>query len=316
MFADPRVREALAAMFDFEWINANLYAGAFRRSQGFFDDSELSSIGRPGLGARARAARAVPRRGARRGVGRALARDDRPTARAGTARWRDAPSTSSTARAMPSKTGASSMPTVRRSPSKSPSRIARRSALRSPTPATSARIGVTASVRLVDEVQFQRRRTRFRLRRHAGNLDRLALARQRAARPMGLGVGQRRGRLQHGGRRLAGDRRDDRCHCSPPKADEDFVAAARALDRILISGFYIVPLFYAPEQWIAYSSKLGRPGGHPSVRRRSRGVVAAQALRPLRPSAACGRRRAAPASGDPERLRSTARRADEIGRTA
>src|SRR5260370_23578803 len=40
---------------------------------------------------------------------------------------------------------------------------------------------------------------------------------------------------------------------------EDFVAAARALDRVLISGFYIVPLFYAPEQWIAYSAKLGRP---------------------------------------------------------
>jgi peptide/nickel transport system substrate-binding protein len=33
----------------------------------------------------------------------------------------------------------------------------------------------------------------------------------------------------------------------------------RALDRVLISGFYIVPLFYAPEQWIAYSARLGRP---------------------------------------------------------
>src|SRR5208283_4964368 len=47
MFADPRVREALASMFDFEWINANLYAGAYKRSEGFFDDSDLSSIGRP-----------------------------------------------------------------------------------------------------------------------------------------------------------------------------------------------------------------------------------------------------------------------------
>ena len=46
-FADVRVREALASMFDFEWINANLFAGAYKRSEGFFDDSELSSIGRP-----------------------------------------------------------------------------------------------------------------------------------------------------------------------------------------------------------------------------------------------------------------------------
>ena len=35
--------------------------------------------------------------------------------------------------------------------------------------------------------------------------------------------------------------------------------AARALDRVLLSGFYIVPLFYAPDQWIAYSARLGRP---------------------------------------------------------
>jgi len=43
------------------------------------------------------------------------------------------------------------------------------------------------------------------------------------------------------------------------RSQEDFVAAARALDRLLISGSYIVPLFYAPQQWIAYSRKLGRP---------------------------------------------------------
>ena len=43
------------------------------------------------------------------------------------------------------------------------------------------------------------------------------------------------------------------------ETSEDFVAAVRALDRVLISGFYIVPLYYAPETWIAYSSKLGRP---------------------------------------------------------
>jgi peptide/nickel transport system substrate-binding protein len=45
--------------------------------------------------------------------------------------------------------------------------------------------------------------------------------------------------------------------------NEDFVAAVRALDRLLISGFYIVPLYYAPEQWIAYSAKLGRPENTP-----------------------------------------------------
>ena len=40
---------------------------------------------------------------------------------------------------------------------------------------------------------------------------------------------------------------------------DDFVAATRALDRVLLSGFYIVPLYYAPDQWIAYAARLGRP---------------------------------------------------------
>ena len=47
LFADPRAREGVATMFDFEWINANLYAGVYKRSKSFFDDSELSAAGRP-----------------------------------------------------------------------------------------------------------------------------------------------------------------------------------------------------------------------------------------------------------------------------
>ena len=43
------------------------------------------------------------------------------------------------------------------------------------------------------------------------------------------------------------------------ESEEDFIAAARALDRALISGFYIAPLYYAREEWIAYSAALGRP---------------------------------------------------------
>jgi peptide/nickel transport system substrate-binding protein len=37
------------------------------------------------------------------------------------------------------------------------------------------------------------------------------------------------------------------------------VAAARALDRVLISGFYVVPLFYPPEHWVARWTTLAHP---------------------------------------------------------
>ena len=40
---------------------------------------------------------------------------------------------------------------------------------------------------------------------------------------------------------------------------EDFVAAVRALDRMLISGHFVVPLFYLPEQWVAHWSRLAHP---------------------------------------------------------
>jgi len=39
----------------------------------------------------------------------------------------------------------------------------------------------------------------------------------------------------------------------------DFVAAVRGLDRVLISGFYVIPLFYLPAQWVARWTTVGRP---------------------------------------------------------
>lgn len=46
-FADRNVRKALRMLFDFEWVNRNLYFGLYKRTAGYWDNSELSSIGRP-----------------------------------------------------------------------------------------------------------------------------------------------------------------------------------------------------------------------------------------------------------------------------
>jgi peptide/nickel transport system substrate-binding protein len=40
---------------------------------------------------------------------------------------------------------------------------------------------------------------------------------------------------------------------------DDFVAAVRSLDRMLMSGFYVVPLFYLPDQWVARWAYIRRP---------------------------------------------------------
>ncbi len=47
LFKDPRVRQALAHAFDFEWSNKTLFYGQYTRTNSFFDNSELASTGLP-----------------------------------------------------------------------------------------------------------------------------------------------------------------------------------------------------------------------------------------------------------------------------
>jgi peptide/nickel transport system substrate-binding protein len=256
-FADPRVREALAAMFDFEWINANLYAGAYKRSEGFFDDSELSSIGRPAT-AREKALLA-PYPGAVRadvmdGTWRAPVSDgsgrDRTLARRAIELLQSAGYALKDGRLIGRDGAPLDFEIVVKTREEERLALAYARNL--------ARIGVSADVRLVDEVQFQRRRTRFDFDMAPGTWT--------ASPSPG---NEQRGRWSsaaanaEGAYNIAGAASPaiDAMIAAILAADasDDFVAAVRALDRLLISGFYIVPFYYSPEQWIAYSAKLGRP---------------------------------------------------------
>jgi peptide/nickel transport system substrate-binding protein len=260
-FADPRVREALASMFDFEWINANLYAGAYKRSEGFFDDSVLSSIGRPASD-RERALLA-PFRGAVRqdvmeGRWRAPISDggghDRAIARQAIDELTSAGYALSAGQLVDKRGAPLAFEITVKNREEERLALAYARNL--------ARIGVIANVRLVDEVQFQRRRTEF-------DFD-MMLGTWTASPSPGNEQRSRWGSASanaEGAYNIAG--------VTSPAVDamiaailsaessDDFVAAVRALDRVLISGFYIVPLYYAPQQWIAYSSKLGRPNATP-----------------------------------------------------
>ncbi len=257
LFADSGVREALASMFDFEWINANLFAGAYRRSEGFFDDSELSSIGRPATQRERELLRPFPgavREDVLEGRWRAPVSDgtgrDRAIARRAIDQLESAGYRLREGRLVDGRgTPLAFEITVK-------NREEERLALAYSR--NLARIGVAANVRLVDEVQFQRRRTRF-------DFD-VMLGTWTASPSPG---NEQRGRWGSASANAEGAY--NICGVASPavdamiasilaaKSNEDFVAAVRALDRVLISGFYIAPLYYAPEQWIAYSAKLGRP---------------------------------------------------------
>jgi peptide/nickel transport system substrate-binding protein len=256
-FVEVRVREALASMFDFEWINANLYGGAYKRSEGFFDDSDLSSIGRP-ASARERALLA-PFPGAVRddvmdGLWRAPVSDgsgrDRRIARDAIDQLARAGYVLVDGRLVDAHGAPLAFEILVKNRDEERLALAYARNL--------GRIGVAANVRLVDEVQFQRRRTGFDFDMMIGTWT--------ASPSPG---NEQRGRWSSAAANAEGAYNISGV-ASPAidamiaailaaESNEDFVAAVRALDRLLISGFYIAPLYYAPEQWIAYSAKLGRP---------------------------------------------------------
>jgi len=47
-FADRRVRQAFNLAFDFEWMNKNIFFGQYVRTDSFFEGSELEAVGLPG----------------------------------------------------------------------------------------------------------------------------------------------------------------------------------------------------------------------------------------------------------------------------
>jgi microcin C transport system substrate-binding protein len=47
LFQDPKLRDALTYLFDFEWTNKNLFYGAYTRSRSYFSNSDLAATGTP-----------------------------------------------------------------------------------------------------------------------------------------------------------------------------------------------------------------------------------------------------------------------------
>ncbi|WPP01478.1 extracellular solute-binding protein [Pseudomonas sp. HR96] len=48
VFQDPRVREALSLLLDFEWTNKQLFNGAYTRTDSYFENSDMAASGLPG----------------------------------------------------------------------------------------------------------------------------------------------------------------------------------------------------------------------------------------------------------------------------
>jgi peptide/nickel transport system substrate-binding protein len=259
VFADPAVRAALADLFDFEWVNHNLYYDAYVRSAGYFNDSELSSIGRPADERETALLAPYP------GVVRADVMDGtyRPTVSDGSGADRKVLRAAlSTLQGAGYELDASNVlvNTATGKPlafeilvtTKEDERLALA------YQRTLGRIGITATIRNVDSAQFQQRRQTF-------DFDMTRMSWAASLSPgneqnfrWSQAAADTEGSFNLPGAKLeAIDAMIEAMLAAPTR--EDFVAAVRALDRILISGDYVVPLFYLPESWIARWTTVARP---------------------------------------------------------
>ncbi len=123
-------------------------------------------------------------------------------------------------------------------------------------------IGIKADVRVVDSAQFAAIQTSY-------DFDMIPVTWFNSLSPgneQKLYFGSS-GRTTEGTRNYPGiadpniDRAIDAMLTATSK--EDFQAAVRAEDRLLVSGFYIVPFYDKGGQWVARWSYIGRPEQQP-----------------------------------------------------
>lgn len=261
IFADGRVREALAMAFDFEWANANLFSNAYRRTYGYYSGSELSSQGRAAdaaelalLGHAAKALRpdmldgsyALP-------VSDGSGRDRKLLRRAvdllAQAGWTVKDT------GLVNEAGEPFAFTIAVQ-NKDQEKIALH------YQRTLRQIGIAADVRIVDSAQFASIQSTY-------DYDMIPATWFNSLSP---GNEQKfyygsEGRTVEGTRNYPGiaDPAVDKAIAALLTADgrEDFVTAVRALDRLLVAGFYIVPFYDAGGQWVARWKRIGRPDAQP-----------------------------------------------------
>jgi peptide/nickel transport system substrate-binding protein len=258
IFADIRVRQAIALLFDFEWINRDFFYNLYRRSASFFDDSELSAYHRP-ADQKERALLAPYPDAVRADV---LDGTWSPPVTDGSGRDRAA---LRQALALLRAAGYElNGTTLRQVASGRPfafeimvtSRDDERLALAFAS--NLARAGIDAQVRLVDAVQYEERQSSFDFDMIEYRWDESLSPGNEQSFYWGAAAADEQGSRNYMGAKSAAV---DAMIAAMlrARARADFVAAVRALDRVLISGCYVVPLFYLPEQWVARWARIQHP---------------------------------------------------------
>jgi peptide/nickel transport system substrate-binding protein len=260
VFQDARVRRAFILLFDAEWINRNLFNGLYQRTQSFFERSELSSSGRP-ADARERQLLAP------------FAKDVKADILAGSYRF---PSND------PSGDNRANLQAAFTLLGEAGYRLENNALVKDGSPLsfeflaqtrqqerlmlsyarTLERLGIAVRIRQVDTSQYWARLKNydFDMIQWAWGAS-LSPGNEQINRWSSKAAGIE-GTLNYPGvENAAVDAMIDAL--LQAEAADDFVAAVRALDRALLSGDYVIPLFYLPRVWVAYWAHLRLPSGAP-----------------------------------------------------
>ena len=258
IFSDIRVREALGLLLDFEWLNHNFFFDRYKRSASYFEDSELSARGRPASERERALLQPFPD----------SVRPDfmdgtwQPPVTDGSGRDR---TTLRRALTLLQTAGYALDGTVLRSrATRRPfnfeilvtSRDQERLALAYARDLK--RAGIVARVRVVDAVQYDQRRLTYDYDMIEYRWDQSLSPGNEQAFYWGSAAADAQGTRNYMGVKSPAI---DAMIAAMLEARErgEFISATRALDRLLMSGFYTVPLYYPPEQWIARWTTVAHP---------------------------------------------------------
>ncbi len=260
MFADARVRRAFILLFDAEWINRSLFNGVYQRTQSFFERSELSSHGRPADAAE-------------RALLAPFAQYVKPEVLDGTF---NLPATDGSGENRASLQAAHKLLTEagwkleggRLVKGGAPLAIEflaqtrQQERLMLSYARTLERLGITLRIRQVDTPQYWSRLKNF-------DFDMLQWTWSASLSPGNEQINRWsskaadiEGSLNYPGvKNPAADAMIEAL--LQATTAEDFTAAVRAFDRVLMSGDYVIPLFFLPKVWVANWSQLRFPATQP-----------------------------------------------------
>ncbi|WP_054142382.1 extracellular solute-binding protein [Bosea sp. AAP35] len=259
-FGDPLIREALGLCFDFEWTNRNIMFSSFSRMTSYFENSDSKAIGLPSP---EELKLLEPFRGqvpdevfgepflppVSDGSG-----SDRTLLRRADEMFRAA--------------GCKRDGAVLKLPNGQPFEIEfldSQGALQphtQPFQANLKRLGITATSRIVDGAQYQRRLDEFDFDIISRALGGSAIPSDSLRIVYGSEAAKTRGSRNVGGvSSPAIDAMIERIGQADSYAE--VVIAAKCLDRVLRAGRYWIPMWWNPTEWLAYWDMFDRPQTKP-----------------------------------------------------